>query len=174
MTWFQIIWTATPCPGRKLLERQSLGWFLLLISLLKMCLARNRRWIGEEGETTCSYLRDVNGWQHFRSITLYTSSWILIIDQVRCCSDVIQSLDLNLHKVHLTQISQLHKAGNRSSVIKGRSLSLLYRWGNETQEELLLCPADHKTWKYEGGNWIWSSQVTLWNFKHKPLLFLIP
>lgn len=183
-----------------LLERESLGWFLLLISVLEMCLAMKRRWVGEEGETTC-------GWQYFCSIILYTSSWILIIDLFpharsdvlyssthdyqnstvicrlalpsgstnrpqlatvgyvrvrvlwlcelqaalkeveepkRLCSDFssswgpcalnkslwtlviqvlfyfddIQKPYLILHKVHLTQISQLHEAGNISCVDK--------------------------------------------------------
>lgn len=46
VTWFKIIWTPTAWPSRKLMDRQSLGWFLLPISLLEMCLARKRGWMG--------------------------------------------------------------------------------------------------------------------------------
>lgn len=78
VTWFQIIWTLTPCPSRKLLERQSLGWFHCLKCAWQ---AAEDGWGGGRDHTWPFILRYVNGWQSSCSVIFYTSSCILITEQ---------------------------------------------------------------------------------------------
>lgn len=101
-TCFQIIWTLTPCPGRKLWERQSLGWFPCL-----KCAWQGPEdgWGGGRDHVWPFIWRRVNGWQYSCSLIFYTSSCLLITEQILFYFDDIESPHLHLGKVHFTNVS---------------------------------------------------------------------